>query len=90
MGAAHFDDNHVATLTGILNTNGTTITNVKANSSTHGVLVNDGSTGTDNGPSQAMFDDNHVPTAIAVSSSDGVTPVPLYVDSSGALLVKST
>lgn len=88
---ARFDDNHVPSLVAVDSANGTATVAVKANPSTHGIIVSDAHTGTDHGPAQALKDANHVPALMAVSSVDGVTPVAVYADAStGALLVDST
>lgn len=63
---------------------------IQADVATHGLKVNDGTSGSDNGPANALHDQNHRPTLLAVSSADGVTPVVVYADTSGNLLVKST
>lgn len=84
------DENSATGLTVALNTDGLTPARVLANSSTHRMMVSDGSTGSDNGPTFALHDENDIPTALAASSSDGKTPVVLYADSSGNLLIKST
>ena len=84
------DENMVPTMTGVLNTDGVTVTLIKADPTTHVIDTSDGSTGSDLGADNAKRDSNNVPVLMAVSSSDGSTPVPLYVNSSGQLLVKST
>lgn len=84
------DQNNVSTLIAVLNSDGSTVTRIKVDPTTHIMNVSDGATGSDNGPQNAARDGNFVPTIIAVSSSDGVTPIPVYCDSSGKLLIKST
>lgn len=76
-------------MTGRLNTNGLTVTRVQVNASTHGLMINDSSTGTDQGGTNAATDENDRPTMFAVSESDGISPISLYVDSNGKLLVDS-
>jgi len=91
MANASIDSNSVATITAALNTDGATVTRVKANSSTHGLNISDAATGSDNGPgSFTLHDDNGRPALMAVSSADGATPVVLYADSNGSLLIQST
>lgn len=87
MANAAIDNNGVRTILGVLNTNGTTITPVKANESTNALIVLNGATGSDNGGDDALRDSNRETVMIALSESDGTTPVPLYVDSSGNLLI---
>ena len=87
--AAH-DDNRVVSMLGVLNTDGASPTRIKSDPTTHEILVSDGTTGSDLGADNAARDNSGVPVLMAVSSVDGVTPVPLYVNSSGQLLIKST
>lgn len=87
---ASIDTNNDATITALLNTNGTTITRIKADPSAHSLEVSDNTTGTDHGGAHAFFDDNQRTTLFAVSSVDGITPVALYVDATGHLLIDST
>lgn len=84
------DQNGISTLVGVLNSDGSTIIRVQADSSTHALAVSDGNTGSNMGPTNAKKDGNRVATLLAVSSSDGVTPVAVYTDSSGNLLIQST
>lgn len=87
---AYRDENSVPTLIAASSSDGTTIVRVLANASTGGLLMANGTTGTDFGTTNACRDENFVPVLLAVSSTDGVTPVEVYADSSGRLLVKST
>ncbi len=89
MSNAKLDDNGRQTITGLLNTDGTTITLVKAEPILHGVSVDDASTGSDNGGTNAHLDDNYRPTMFALSSAGDGALVALYVNSSGELLVDS-
>ncbi len=90
MANASKDDNKVPTMLGLLNTDGITPTRIRANASSHALMVDDNTTGSDAGSNPTKRDDNGEPTLMAVSSADGSTPVALYVNSSGELLVKST
>ncbi len=91
MANAQRDNNNVPTIIGVSSANGTTIYNVQADASTHGMAVSDGTLGTDFGNTFASHDDNNVTTLLAVSSSDGTTPVEIYVDSAtGSLLIKNS
>ncbi len=90
MGKASRDNNFVTTLLGTLDSNGTTLIPVKANPSTHALLVDDNTSGSDNGPVNAPRDVNFVPALMAVSSLDGVTPVVVYADTDGNLLIDSS
>jgi hypothetical protein len=87
MANAKKDNNSVPVLIGLLNSDGTTPTLLKANAGKHNLRVQDLSTGSDLSGDDAVRDDNGYPVALAVSSADGVTPVPLYVDSNGKLLI---
>lgn len=84
------DQNRITTIQAVLNTDGETPTNIKADPTTHAFKVDDNTSGSDNGGSIAKRDQNHVPSAMVALSSDGITPIALYVDSSGNLLVDST
>lgn len=89
MAVAQKDNNNVSTMLGVLNTDGTTPTSVKASPSSHTVVIHNNGSGSDVGNDNAVKDDNSVSTLIATSESDGSTPVTLFVDSSGRLLVDS-
>lgn len=90
MADAAIDANSKAAITARLNTNGLTVTRIKADATTHAMQIDDNTTGSDNGGVNAATDSNDRPTMTAVSEADGVTLVALYVDSSGNLLVDST
>ncbi len=84
------DGNNVPTILAVLDSDGETVASVEINPATHGLSVDNASTGSDNGPARALRDENFVTTMIAVSDVDGVTPVALYVDSNGKLLIDET
>ncbi len=89
---AYLDENSVPTLIAASNANGTDIVRIKVSDSTHGLIIDDNTTGSDNGNNQgnAMRDQNSRPVLIAVSSVDGFSPVEVYGDpATGALLVDS-
>ena len=90
MANAAKDNNKVSAITGVLNTNGTTVSRIEIDPTTHVLDINDGVTGSDFGADLAARDANSVPVLIAVSEVDGVTPVPVYVDSDGKLLIDTT
>ena len=90
MANAYRDENSIATIIGVLDSNGTTISRVTADPTTHFLDVSDSDTGDDYGPDNATKDENNIPIMMAVSSSDDKTPVAVYVDSSGHLLVDSS
>ena len=101
MANAQLDQNSRPTLIGVLNTDPTQIVRVKANPTTHALIVSDATTGTDNGNNggNALLDENHRPVMLVVSSRTatvngvnyiaGVTPVEVYVDSNGSILITS-
>lgn len=89
MADAAKDQNFVNTLI-CSGTNGTSIVRVKADPTSHALKVNDGTSGSDNGPENALRDGNNVPVLVAVSETDGVTPVVVYADSNGNILIDST
>lgn len=84
------DANRIPTFMGTLDSDGLTPTSVKVNSSSHGVKISDGTSGSSVASTTAQRDANRVPTVWGVSSADGVTPIYIAVDSSGNLLTKST
>lgn len=90
MADAAIDGNSNPSMTGLLNTDGATITRIKASPTNHGVKISDGTTGSDSGGTHGFFDSNDRTTLFAASNADGTSLVSLYVDSSGNLLVKST
>ena len=90
MANAQRDENHVTTMLGVLNTDGTTPTLVKANATNHTIDTHDNTSGSDFGGDVGVKDENHVTSLMAVSSADGVTPVLLYVNSSGELMIDSS
>lgn len=90
MAVANRDDNSIPTMIGVLNTDGATPTKVRIDATTHALHMSDGVSGSDLGQNNAERDDNMIPVMLAVSEVDGSTPVPLYVNSSGQLLVDST
>lgn len=90
MANASRDENSVTTMTGALNSTGTSIVAVKVNASTHALSVDNNSTGSDHGTVNALRDENDVHALMAVSSADGRTPVALYVTSDGKLLINSS
>lgn len=76
---------------GTLNTDGVTPVSLVANPlNNHSLKVSDGTTGSSFPSSTAQRDANRVPVMWGVSSDDGVTPIPIYADSLGNLLTKST
>lgn len=91
MSNSSLDANSQSTITAGLNTNGLTITRLKANDSTNALKVSNGTTGSDFGPvGHTLRDENSRLTWFAVSSADGITPITLYANSAGALLIQST
>ena len=75
------DQNRKPVIMGVSNIDGSTPTAPYVNPTTHELMVDNGSTGTDLSGDEAYRDGNRVTTMIGVSSDDGVTPVPVYVDS---------
>lgn len=87
---AYKDENGVNTIIGALNTTGTSLVRIKADSSTHRLAKDDNTTGTNHGPTNGLKDENGVTGLMVVSETDGKTPIALYVNSSGQLLIDST
>lgn len=84
------DDNGIPTLIGTLDTNGRTPVSVKADPITHGLKINDGTTGSSFTATTSQRDANRHTALWAVSSADGITPIYVATDVNGNLLVKST
>ena len=83
------DQNNTPTLIAVANTDGDTLIKVKANPVSGRLLVDIGSGGTDQGPTEPIEprDENYVPGLMAVSSEDGETPVVVYATAEGRLLI---
>lgn len=81
------DQNSVAPLLAVLDTDGKTVVALEATNNT--LDVNIGTTGSNNGPTNAIPSANSVSVLMAVSETDGITPVVLYADALGNLLVDS-
>lgn len=90
MSDALIDANGSPSMTAILNTDGATIKRLVAKTSNHSLMVDDNTTGSDNGGTRAAIDSNSRQTLFAVSEIDGKTLVPLYATSGGSLMVDST
>lgn len=100
MANASRDQNNVPTLICASSSDGTTPIKVKADTTNHGLKVDDNTTGTDHGVQNAVRDENFVPVLLAVSSQtitvggidyiQGVTPVEVYADTNGSLLIDSS
>lgn len=84
------DGNRVVVSMFTLNTDGITPVNVSINPTTHAVRISDGTTGTSFSSVNAQRNANRIPVMWGVSSADGKTPIPIYADSTGAVLTKST
>lgn len=89
MANASRDENRVTSRLGVLNLTGLTIVPITADASSHGLSVDDDTTGSNLGPTNADRDENHVTSLIALSSDDDGVLVPLYATSDGALLIDS-
>lgn len=89
MAVASRDNNNEPSLLAGLETDGVSLVKVVVEPSTHALGVDDDTTGTDHGPTNAPRDTNFVPALLAVSSVDGKTPVVVYATAQGKLLVDS-
>lgn len=87
----HRDENKIPVSLGISDADGSTLLEIQAEPTSHGLMVDDGASGNDLSGDNALRDDNRVVCLTAVSSTDGVTPVQLYINSAtGKLLIQST
>lgn len=85
------DNNQVTIITAASNADGTTSVAIKADPTSHRLVMENGTSGSDLSGDDASRDVNSVPFMLAISSSDGVTPVPIYANpSTGAILIKRT
>ena len=83
------DNNRKTMLTGVLNTDGTTVKTIYVNPVNNAVKTIDAQTGSDHSTSTVQRDANRATTIWGVSSSDGITPVSIYVDTNNNLLIDS-
>ena len=87
MSNAKQDANRINTMTGVQDTNNSTIVNMSADETSHRLQVTyQGTDGVSN-DALANRDENYKPVLVAVSSDDGETPVELLVTSDGKLLI---
>lgn len=85
------DNNQVPAILGVSNADGTTPLPFKADPSSHAIVMDDGTTGSDLSGDVAVRDNNGNPALMALSETDGITPVPLYANSStGGILIDHT
>lgn len=84
------DNNGNPVMSAASDADGNTVINIQVNPTSHSVVTDDGSSGSDFPRTTFARDNNQVPLLGGVSSSDGTTPVGLYAKSTGALKVKST
>lgn len=82
------DNNGVATAFGVLNTDGETVTLLRANPTSHALDVSDGSSGSDIGRDTSKHDDDMRTSMCATDASGNI--IPLWLNSSNQLLIKST
>jgi len=91
MANAPRDDNYIPVILGTSNDDGSTPLAVQADPSSHALMADDGTSGTDMSGNNASRDSNYETVLMVLSETDGVTPVALYIDSvSGELLTDST
>lgn len=93
MAVAKKDENGRSTVICVSNADGLAIVPLKADPTTHGLKISDGTTGSDagNNGGKAMLDENSVSVWTALSSNGDGSIVEVYADpSTGSVLVKST
>lgn len=91
MAQAGRDQNQVTSLTCASNADGSTPVAIWADASTHGIVIDDATTGSDAGDPTAQRDGSGVPVLLAVSSADGTTPVEVYGNpSTNAIMIDSS
>lgn len=85
------DNNQIPAILGVSNADGVTLLPFKADPTTHALIVDDDTSGSDLSGDVAARDNNGIPAEMAVSEADETTPVPLYANSStGGILVDHT
>lgn len=88
---AKIDNNGIKTAIFLSNADGKSTLPLWVDPVSHGLVIDDNTTGSDLGSIPAKRDRNNDPVQLGVSSADGITPVAPYIDSvSNKLLVKST
>lgn len=90
MANAKIDENNIPTVLGTLQSDGQTTIPLNINPTNNAAKVIDDTTGTASTRINAPRDGNFKPAWIGVSSTDMITPIPVAIDSSGNLLIKST
>lgn len=87
---AKIDNNGIKTALGTSSTDGVTPLLMYVDPTTHGVEIDDNTTGSDLSGDIAKRDQNSEPVILGVSSSDGLTPTPIYIESAAnKLLINS-
>lgn len=92
MSNAKLDQNSRPALIAASKNDGVTIVPVKANSSNHGLTIDDSTGGSDNGNNSgiAMLDENSISVATALASDGSGRVIEIYADpATGKLLVNS-
>lgn len=91
MATAKKDVNKVSTLLLTSSADGETPINAAINTANHGIMIADGTTGSDLSDDIASRDSNGETVLMGVSETDGVTPTAVYANAAdGSLLVDST
>lgn len=84
------DNNGVPVMLATSSADGVTVLALTLNPTTHGVIIEDNTTGSDLSTNTAKRDRNQVPVAMGTSNANGVLPVPLYINpATKELLVNS-
>lgn len=83
------DENRIPVIFGVSAVDETTLLCVEADPISHGLCINDGTTGTASGNNRALKDENRINSLLAASSADGITPVAVYINNGNCLLTKS-
>lgn len=89
MANASRDQNFVTSILAVLDSDGKTVVPIRANPANNKLKALDNTTGSDQGPVNAVRDGNFVTSWIGVSNLDFTTPTVIYGDVNGNLLVDS-
>lgn len=84
------DGNRIVVAMFTLNTDGLSPVLMAVNPTTNAIKISDGTTGVGLSYVNAQRDANRIPVLWGISSADLKTPIPIYADSTGAILTKST
>lgn len=85
------DENRIPSIIGVSENDGSTLISIKADATSHSMMVVSGLGGADHGGNPDPRDENRKVAFFATSAVDGVTPVAVYADATtGGLLIRTS